>query len=108
MESQDFSSLFRNEFSKIVAVISKTFGLEHLQLAEDIVSETFLQAVETWDSQGTPANPSGWLYTVAKNKMNKFFQRNKVYKTKVIPALKEEGGSQVEDCLLYTSPSPRD
>jgi RNA polymerase sigma factor (sigma-70 family) len=89
MESSQFSSLFRNEFSKIVAVISKTFGLEHLQLAEDIVGETFLQAIETWELKGVPDNPSAWLYTVAKNKMNKFFQRDKIYKTKVLPKLQQ-------------------
>lgn len=97
MESHEFSSLFRNEFSKIVAVISKTFGLEHLQLAEDIVSDTFLQAIETWDSKGVPDNPSAWLYTVAKNKMSRFFQRDKLYKTKVLPGLgKNEGSFQIE------------
>ena len=32
----------------MVAVISKRFGLQHIEIAEDIVSETFLQASESW------------------------------------------------------------
>jgi RNA polymerase sigma-70 factor (ECF subfamily) len=87
LEPTTIPTLFRNEFSKIVAVISKTFGLEHLQLAEDVVSETFLQAMETWDLKGVPEQPSGWLYAVAKNKMHKFFERNKIYRQKVLPGL---------------------
>jgi RNA polymerase sigma factor (sigma-70 family) len=107
MESSQFSSLFRNEFSKIVAVISKTFGLEHLQLAEDIVSETFLQAIETWKLKGVPDNPSAWLYTVAKNKMNKFFQRDKIYKTKVLPKL-QQGDTELQEENFFSLENIKD
>lgn len=79
--------LFRNEFSKLVAVIARFIGLEHLELAEDIVSETFLQAAETWKIKGIPDNPPAWLYTVAKNKTHKHFKRNKLFNEKVVPRL---------------------
>lgn len=71
----------------MVAVISKLFGLQHLELAEDIVSETFLMATESWDVKGIPANPTAWLYVVAKQKTRAYFRRNKVFEEKVIPAV---------------------
>ena len=80
----------------MVAVISKLYGLEHIELAEDIVSETFLQAAESWGIKGMPANPAGWLYAVAKQKTLYHFRRNKIYEKKVIPELKtkEEQGNE--------------
>jgi RNA polymerase sigma factor (sigma-70 family) len=82
------TDLFRAEFSKMVAVISKLFGLQRIEIAEDIVSETFLQASETWDSKGIPANPTAWLYVVAKQKTLYHFRRNKIFDEKIIPELK--------------------
>lgn len=80
--------LFRQEFSRMVAVISKTFGLQHIETAEDIVSETFLTASENWEQKGLPANPTAWLYAVAKQKTLSFFRRNKIYEEKILPQLK--------------------
>ena len=45
--------LFRTEYSKIVSVLVKRFGLEHLEIAEDIASDTFLTATQSWGIEGT-------------------------------------------------------
>ncbi|QNF33233.1 sigma-70 family RNA polymerase sigma factor [Adhaeribacter swui] len=74
--------LFRTEFSKLVAVLTKTFGLAHVETAEDIASDTFLQAADTWPYNGIPANPTAWLYAVAKNKAKNYFTRDKILKNK--------------------------
>ncbi|MCI0617174.1 RNA polymerase subunit sigma, partial [bacterium] len=79
--------LFQQEFSKMVAVISKLFGLQYLGIAEDIVSETFLTAAESWGVNGIPENPTAWLYAVAKQKALYQFRRNKIYEQKVLPEL---------------------
>ena len=65
--------LFRTEYSKITAVLCKLFGIEHIEIAQDIASETFLLAFETWNYKGIPKNPTAWLYVVAKNKAKKLF-----------------------------------
>lgn len=80
--------LFQQEFSKMVAVISKLFGLQHIEIAEDIVSETFLLATETWGVKGAPQNPTAWLYAVAKQKTLYHFRRNKIFENKIVPELK--------------------
>jgi RNA polymerase sigma-70 factor (ECF subfamily) len=81
-------NLFRSEFSKIVSVLCKTFGLANLQQAEDITSETFLVAMETWSLKGIPENPTAWLYKVAQNKTKDFLKREKVFNQKIEPNLK--------------------
>jgi RNA polymerase sigma-70 factor (ECF subfamily) len=65
-------------------------GLEHLKEAEDIVSETFLLATESWRKKGVPDHPTAWLYTVARHQVSKYFIRNKLFSTKVIPVVKAE------------------
>ena len=81
-ERQLIPDLFRKEFSKMIAVISKLYGLQHIEIAEDIVSETFLTATENWAQKGIPANPTAWLYTVAKQKTLYHFRRKKIFDEK--------------------------
>src|SRR3954467_7186519 len=76
--------LFRTEFGKITSVLIKLFGIEHIDAAEDLVSDTFLAALETWTYKGVPANPTAWLYTVAKNKATNYCKRNTVFSQKVV------------------------
>jgi len=76
--------LFRTEFRKITTVLCKHFGVEHIEIAEDIASDTFLSAVETWPYKGLPANPTAWLYTVAKNKAKNYFHRSNIFSEKIV------------------------
>ncbi len=80
--------LFRTEYSRITAVLSKIFGLDNVEIAEDIASETFLTAVETWPYKGIPANPPAWLYTVAKNKAKNYLKHHKVFSEKIESQIK--------------------
>lgn len=95
MEQQELiPHLFRTEFRKIVAVLSKLLGIEHIEVAEDIASETFLSALETWTFNGIPKNPTAWLYTVAKNKAKNSIQRNQLFAEKIAGELKSSFKSQ--------------
>lgn len=75
--------LFRTEYSKITAVLCKLFGFEHIEIAEDIASDTFLSASELWGLKGLPENPVAWLYTVAKNKAKNHLKHQAVFNNKV-------------------------
>ncbi|WP_353130236.1 sigma factor, partial [Parapedobacter pyrenivorans] len=79
--------LFRTEYQKIVSVLSNLFGIKHIEIAEDIVSDTFLSATEVWTLRGVPENPTAWLYTVAKNKTRNYFKRSNTYEQKITPEL---------------------
>ncbi|MEO6455469.1 MAG: sigma-70 family RNA polymerase sigma factor [Ginsengibacter sp.] len=69
--------LFRNEAKKMVAVLTKIFGTENLQTAEDVMQDTLLHAMHVWKFKGIPDNPSAWLFRVAKNKAIDIIRRNK-------------------------------
>jgi RNA polymerase sigma factor (sigma-70 family) len=82
--------LFRTEYSKIVSVLCKRFGIGQIEIAEDITSDTFLRAAQSWGLNGLPPNPVAWLYHVAKNQAVNHLQRDHIFKTKISPALKKE------------------
>jgi len=88
---ESIKSLFQQEFARLVALISKRFGWQHIELAEDIVSETFLLAAETWGIRGLPTNPTAWLYTVAKQKTLYQFRRRNLMVNQVLPELTGRG-----------------
>lgn len=79
--------LFRQEYAKMTAVLCRHFGLQHIELAEDIASDTFLKASEHWPVHGIPKHPVAWLYTVAKNKLKDYYKHLSVFEQKVKPAL---------------------
>jgi predicted RNA polymerase sigma factor len=85
--------LFRTEYRKIISVLCKLFGIEHIEIAEDIVSDTFLLASETWGLKGLPKNPAAWLYTVSKNKTKDFLKHNAVFQKKIYLNIKQAATS---------------
>jgi RNA polymerase sigma-70 factor (ECF subfamily) len=60
--------LFRHEAGKMIAVLTRIFGIHNLELVEDTVQETFLKALQVWKFQPVPDNPAGWLMQVARNR----------------------------------------
>jgi len=82
-ERELLPDLFRSEYRKMVGVLCYLFGIEHIEVAEDIVSDTFLAATELWSLQGLPENPTGWLYTVAKNKTKNHLKRHSLFEQKL-------------------------
>lgn len=96
MEQEIIPHLFRTEFSKITAVLCKRFGIAHIETAEDIASETFLAAAETWSYKGVPENPTAWLYTVAKNKVRNYFNRKSLFRNKIAKQIERSTHSSQE------------
>ncbi|OQP44772.1 RNA polymerase subunit sigma [Niastella yeongjuensis] len=80
--------LFRTEYRKIVSVLCKLFGIDHIEIAEDLVSDTFLLASELWGLKGLPENPTAWLYTVAKNKTKDYLRRNSLFAQNISKEIK--------------------
>ena len=61
----------------MVSVLVKIFGTEHIELAEDVVQDALMKALETWKYRGMPDNPRAWLYRTAKNKAIDIIRRQK-------------------------------
>jgi RNA polymerase sigma factor (sigma-70 family) len=78
--TQMLEHLFRRESGKMVAVLTKIFGPHNLELAEDVVQDTLLKALDHWKFHGAPDNPSAWLFTAARNKALDVLRRDKYHK----------------------------
>jgi RNA polymerase sigma-70 factor (ECF subfamily) len=66
-KKEEIDHLFRHTAGKMVAVVTHFLGLHNLQLAEDVVQDSFIKALQTWPLNGPPANGEAWLLQVAKN-----------------------------------------
>lgn len=74
--------LFREEAGKLVATLTRHFGVGHLQLAEDVVQEALARALRLWPFYGVPKNPAAWLTQTAKNLALDVIRREKNFADK--------------------------
>ncbi len=74
--------LFRHEAGKLISVLTGIFGIDRLQLAEDVVQEALVRALQTWPYYGIPKNPAAWLTQTAKNIAVDVIRREKLFSDK--------------------------
>src|ERR1044072_4186247 len=74
--------LFRHESGKMVSILTSIFGIERLQMAEDMVQEALIRALKTWPYYGIPKNPAAWLTQTAKNLALDLIRREKLFQEK--------------------------
>src|SRR5271165_6227687 len=79
MEPSDH--LFRHEAGRMVAALTRVFGLHNLELAEDVVQDAFCRALEVWKLRGIPENPSAWLMKTARNRALDVLRRERTART---------------------------
>ena len=104
MEQQELiPHLFRTEFRKITSVLCKFLGIDHIEEAEDITSDTFLSAFETWTYKGIPPNPTAWLYTVAKNKAKNYIARNHLFADKIAKQIRSSSAEELQEVEIDLS-----
>lgn len=72
--------LFRHESAKMVAVLTRIFGIEHFGLAEDVVQEALARALQTWPFYGVPEKPSAWIMRASRNLALDFVRRQKSFR----------------------------
>lgn len=73
---------FRHEAGRIVSTLTRIFGIEYLNRAEDVVQETLIRALQTWPYYGIPRNPSAWITQVSKNLALDLIRREKIFRNK--------------------------
>jgi RNA polymerase sigma factor (sigma-70 family) len=73
--------LFRRESGRLVAAVTRLFGIHNLALAEDVVQDALCRALETWKFRGPPADPEAWLLTAAKNRALDVLRRERTART---------------------------
>jgi RNA polymerase sigma-70 factor (ECF subfamily) len=73
--------LFRRESGRMVAALTRLFGVHQLELAEDVVQDAFCRALEVWKVRGLPDNPSAWLMATAKHRALDVVRRERTART---------------------------
>src|SRR5438045_4801423 len=66
----------------MVATLTRIFGIEHLNLAEDVVQEALVRALQTWPFYGVPKNPAAWIMRASRNLALDFVRREKLFREK--------------------------
>ncbi len=74
-------SLFRRDAGRMVAALTRIFGIHNLALAEDVVQDAFCRALEVWKIRGVPEHPSAWLMKTAKNRALDALRRERTART---------------------------
>jgi len=95
--------LFRHEAGKMIAILTRLFGMKHIDLAEDVVQEAFLKAMQTWAYENIPNHPAGWLMQVAKNKAIDLIRRKQSaiqYSKELSLHLDNQSDENLEDFFL--------
>ncbi|MER7441383.1 RNA polymerase sigma factor [Micromonospora avicenniae] len=93
----------QESFARIVATLIRVTG--DWTLAEDCAQDALALAVERWPRDGVPANPGGWLMTVARNRAVDVLRRADVERRKLseLARLAERGttppGNGAEDVV---------
>lgn len=65
---RDVERLFRRESARPISVLTRILGPHNLELAEDVVQDSFAAALRDWAAKGIPKNPPAWLLTTARNR----------------------------------------
>ena len=101
--------LFRHQAARIIAALTRVFGSHNLQLAEDVVQDALIKALQVWPFQGVPENPAAWLTQVAKRRALDLIRRESVWADKtaelerVLPLSTDEvqssQGTEMDDQL---------
>ena len=73
--------LFRRESGRLVAALTRIFGVHNLALAEDVVQDAFCRAIDVWKVRGVPDNPGAWLMAVARHRALDIIRRERTART---------------------------
>jgi RNA polymerase sigma factor (sigma-70 family) len=65
-DAGDLEKVYREEATRIRAALASRLG--DVGLAEELVQDAFIEALEHWRVDGVPPNPAGWLATTARRK----------------------------------------
>ena len=81
MENQLVDHLFRHHYGKMVAILTRYFGLAQMETIEDAVQDTFIKTLQ-WRKE-LPDNPEAWLTRVAKNRTIDLLRSIKAEKNRI-------------------------
>jgi RNA polymerase sigma factor (sigma-70 family) len=103
---------YREEATRIRAALAVRLG--DVGLAEEVVQDAFIEALEHWRADGVPPNPGGWLATTARRKAIDRLRRERAGQEKLAllavtqPLLAGSAGHPGEPCGLDSEAGQRE
>jgi RNA polymerase sigma-70 factor (ECF subfamily) len=86
-EGDEVARVFREEHGRLIAALVRSLG--DWDLAEELVQDALVSALEHWPRDGIPENPGAWLMTTARRKGIDRLRREARYRDK-LAQLQEE------------------
>jgi len=83
----------------MVAILTRYFGLSHIETIEDAVQDTFIKATLQWRKQ-LPDNPEAWLTKVAKNRTIDLLRSIKAAKNRAETTISEASSIELNEVFL--------
>jgi RNA polymerase sigma-70 factor (ECF subfamily) len=76
------AAVFREEAGRLTAALVRVIG--DFDLAEEVVQDSLVAALEKWPKQGVPDKPGAWLMTTARRRAIDILRRDKKYRAKLL------------------------
>jgi RNA polymerase sigma-70 factor (ECF subfamily) len=73
--------VFREEAGRLTSALVRIIG--NFDIAEEVVQDSIVAALEKWPSQGVPDKPGAWLMTTAKRRAIDILRRDQRHQEKV-------------------------
>jgi predicted RNA polymerase sigma factor len=80
-DAGELEKVYRAEATRVRAALAVRLG--DVGLAEELVQDAFMEALEHWRAEGLPPNPGGWLATTARRKAIDRVRRERVGQEKL-------------------------
>src|SRR5438093_11798791 len=71
------AAVFREEAGRLTGALVRVLG--NFDLAEEVVQDSLVAALEKWPEQGIPDNPGAWLMTAARRRAIDILRRDRRY-----------------------------
>ncbi|MFI5283731.1 MAG: RNA polymerase sigma factor [Candidatus Dormibacterales bacterium] len=75
------AAVFREEAAKLTGAMVRLIG--NFDIAEEVVQDSLVAALETWPTTEIPSNPGAWLMTTAKRRAIDLLRRDQRYSEKI-------------------------
>ncbi|TMC80408.1 MAG: sigma-70 family RNA polymerase sigma factor [Chloroflexi bacterium] len=75
------AAVFREEAGRLTAALVRVLG--NFDVAEEVVQDSLVAALEKWPENGIPDNPGAWLMTTARRRAIDILRRDRRYAEKV-------------------------
>lgn len=103
MQKKDFEKFYQDNVDKIYRFVFFRIG-GNKELAEDLVSEIFMKALEKFESYDDKISRSAWIFTIAKNHLINHWRDTKPTASLTYT---DENGDEVE-CQIADSIDPNE